>query len=157
VTIEALIRLHDQGLSTRQIAARTGRTRNSVIGALWRHRKGASRKPARVMPTVEEARAALEANGGNLCATGRQLGVSTGTLLNWGFHGNQLRGPNRARDLETYALIEEIHASGLSDRFILEAVDMGSNTIYRWRSGRLRASPFLAQCVRTVITGKQNG
>lgn len=152
MTIEVLVRLHDQGLSTRQIAARTGRTRNSVIGALWRHRKGGPRKPARVMPTVEEARAALEANGGNLCATGRQLGISTGTLLNWGFHGNELRGPNCAKDFETYMLIEEISASGLSDRFITERVDMGNKTIYRWRSGRLRASPFLAQCVRSVIT-----
>lgn len=155
--LDEIVRLHDLGLSAREIAERVGRTRNSVIGLIWRHRKGGPPKAARVMPTVDEARAALEANGGSLRATGRQLGISPATLLNWGFHGNELRGPNHARDFETYALIEEINASGLSDKFIAERIGMGNKTIYRWRSGRMRASPFLAQCVRTVLTEKQNG
>lgn len=144
--------LHAQGLSAREIGERTGKTRNAVLGYIYRYR---ARKgpPVTKRPDLTDGviRSALDRNGHNLTATALELGISQNQLYRKGFRGKNLRGPNRAIDPDTRALIDEIEASGLRDRFITIEVDMAFNNISSWRSGRHSARPFLAQCVRTVI------
>lgn len=157
--LDEIVRLHDQGLSAREIAERVGRTRNSVIGTLYRYKQGRFPRPAKVLPPHEVMAAAIEANRGNLRAAARSLGIAYHDLYGAGFKGrasNSGKNFNTARDPDTYALVESIDASGMLDRDICEQVDMGMGNIYAWRKGLYSASPFLAQCVRTVLTEKQN-
>lgn len=154
MTIELIVRLHDQGLSAREISERVGRTRNSVMGLLWRYKQGRRPRAPKVLPAREAMAAALSAHKGNLHAAARSLGIAYHDMYKAGFKGRSERrnkNPNTARDPDTYALIEAIDASGMLDRDICAEVEMAHSNIHAWRKGLYSASPFLAQCVRTVL------
>lgn len=158
--LDEIVRLNDQGLSAREIAERVGRTRNSVIGVLYRYRQGRFPRPAKVLPTHEVMAKAIEANRGNLRAAARSLGIAYHDMYGAGFKGkasSKGKNFNTARDPDTYALVEAIDASGMLDRDICEMVEMGMGNIYAWRKGLYSASPFLAQCVRTVLAQNAPG
>lgn len=145
--------LHAQGLSAREIGERTGKTRNAVLGYIWRY-KARNGPPVPNQPRVsdEAIQTSLERHGYNLTAAAREVGLTQSALYRRGFKGRSIRHDNAATDPATRALVEEIGASGLSDRFITYRVNMGANNIYHWRRGKHVASPFLAQCVREAIS-----
>lgn len=143
--------LYAQGLSAREIGERTGKTRNAVLGYIWRYKARKGPVTVRSNVTNGEIADSMERHDGNLTAVAREVGLGCSAIYRRGFRGKNQRGPNRATDPNTRALVEEIDASGLSDRFITIEVDMAFNNISSWRSGRHPARPFLAQCVRTVI------
>lgn len=127
-----------------------GKTRNAVLGIIWRYKQRGGPPPKRKeMPSEEETRAELIANRGNVAATARKMGVSTRWIQRKipNRPGNPYRKPNLA-NLE---LIAEIDASGLTDKHIADIVDMSYTNIINWRRGRTKPSPFLTQCVRSVL------
>lgn len=146
--------LHRQGLSPREIATRTGRTRNAVLGHIWRYRKRGGPVIVRQPVTDEQMRTALAKHGGNLTRAAQEVGVDRKVFYKRGFRSSVPPKGNRSKNAETRALIDAIDASGLSDAFIADEVDMNKHTIRRWRNGTWGASSFLAQCVRTVLAQK---
>lgn len=149
--------LHAQGLTAREISERTGRTRNAIIGYIWRVKRRGPPRVTKPRPTPAMVDEAVRASGGNLSAAARELNVCRKTLWDMGYRGLPFVKINRAKDPETYSLILAIDMSGLSDSRIAELVEMGGSTIRNWRYGKKSASPFLAQCVRTVLAQNAPG
>lgn len=145
--------LHRQGLSPGEIANRTGRTRNAIIGHIWRYKKrGGPAKQYRLDITEHDVRSALGRTHGSLSGAATLMGVTTQSLRSRGFKGSWVpKKTNTPKDQETAMILDEIDASGLSDEFITRTVYMGRSTIRKWRRGLCSASPFLVECVREVI------
>lgn len=149
--MDEIMALHYAGVPRAEIARRTGRTKSAVIGYIWRYKKNGPPRVAKPMPTLDEMKAAMAKHNGAIAPAARELGIHRLSMERRGLHGVKRTKRNRAKDPETRALISEINASGLSDRFIAEEIDTAPTVIYHWRRGTWSASPFLIQCVRTVL------
>lgn len=141
--------LHDQGLSARQIAERTGRTRNAIIGHIYRVKRRGPPKPPSIIDR-ETVLAAFDTHGGNLAAVARELGITEAKLRHHGFRGRKIERTNLAKDPNTRAVLAAIDRSGLSDVEVAKAVGLGRTTIRTWRKGR-KGHKFLLECVMALM------
>lgn len=148
---DPIMDLHAQGLSAREIGECTGKTRNAVLGYIWRFRRRNGPVTERTMPTENDIRDAMRLTGGNVTAAARHLGVSTNYLTRRGIRNPCPRKQNRAKDVITRALVDEITASGLTDRYVSEHVGMSIQTIRDYRRGKRNVSPDMAKKVRAVL------
>lgn len=145
--------LYRQGWTYSEIGREVGKTRCAVAGYIHRFRKrrSAPRLAPRSLPDRDVIAKVLADQNGNLSATARRLGVKVNRLYTAGFTGRSPRSINLATDPETRALVDEINASPMTDGHIADLVDMDVGNISKWRRGRCKATPFLAQCVRSVM------
>jgi len=154
---DEVIALHLQGLSNKEIAARTGRTRNAVIGRIWRHtQRTHPAAPRKGLPDDATIRKVLAENQGVIRYTAKALGVSQQRLTSAGYR-NPRKAKNRATDPATREVVDMIFESPVPKYMIAEGAGIGLNTIYGWSSGNHTGRPFLLACVRDYLTKNTPG
>lgn len=139
--------LYQQGLSHREIAARVGKSRDAVIGYVWRWKKRGGPPLVRVMPTIEEIAAV---HSGNLSQTARTLGIDQSSLRRRGFKSVPPKRRADHHDPFTRKVLEAIRDSHMTDTEIEDAAGIGFRTIYGWRRGH-KGHRFLLECVLEAL------
>lgn len=146
-----IVALWRQGLTYSEIAARVGTTRSAVAGHVRRHRNGRNGvRPFRKY-TTEEIDAAVIANGNNMSAAGRALGISQTTVRTHTSIRPDPKAPNRAWDLSTRQVCDMIERSRLTVEEIADLAGVSEKTLMYWRRGRNPGYPHYIQAVREAI------
>ena len=147
MSIDPIMDLHYRGASARQIADRVGKTRNAVLGHIWRYKKrGAPLAPLPELPPHDVIMAAL---GGGVARAAKKLGVSEYRLRKAGYTSPRPKR-NLSNDPLTRATLMAIDASGISDMRVAEDVGLGITTISGWRRGS-KGHKFLLECVMEYL------
>ena len=118
-----IVRLWREGHTYLEIAMTLRCSRSAVAGHIYRHRNGMGE----AVPRAPKPKPAPKDRKGK-------------------------RGPNRATDPATRAVVDAIYASKAYDAEITEAAGLGHDTIRKWRNGTRKGQKFLLECVREALT-----
>lgn len=150
MSTDQIMNLHYRGLSAREIAVRVGKTRNAVIGYVWRHKRRKSPPTKNKFHHDPETIAkAISESDGSVRLAARALGVSPKSLWVRGYKSRTYKR-NASEDPATREVVSAINASGMPDYIVAEGAGIGITTIQGWRRGN-KGHKFLLECVAEYL------